>query len=104
MFIEIVEFDRPEGFSDDDLLEDGRSTIPRWKGFKGLIRKHFVTDGPKVLGVYVWETRDAAEEGHNAAWIEAFTKRTGVPPKLRLYNMFMEIDNAAGEVREYPME
>ncbi len=102
MIMEIVEFDRPQGFTDADLLEDARSTIPRWKGYSGLIRKHFVTDGPKVMGVYIWESREDAAKGHDAAWVAAFTERTGVKPTLRIYDMFMEIDNAGDAVREFP--
>ena len=103
MILEIVEFDRPEGFSDADLLADAQSTIPRWQGYQGLIRKHFVTDGPKVLGVYIWESREDAARGHDAAWIEAFTQRTGARPVLRIYDMFMEIDNAGDAVRKWPL-
>ena len=103
MIMEIVTFDRPEGFSDADLLEDARSTIPRWKGYKGLIRKHFVTDGPNVMGVYIWESRADAARGHDAAWVEAFTARTGATPTLHIYDMFMEIDNAGDAVREFPI-
>ena len=103
MIMEIVEFDRPEGFTDADLLEDARSTIPRWKGYSGLIRKHFVTDGPKVMGVYIWESREDAAKGHDAAWVAAFTERTGAKPTLRIYDMFMEIDNVGDAVREFPI-
>lgn len=98
MIMEIVEFDRPEGFSDADLLEDARSTIPRWLGYPGLVRKHFVTDGPKVMGVYVWQTRDMAETAHDAEWIAGFETRTGVMPHIRYFDMFMMIDNVTGEV------
>ena len=101
MILEIVKFERPQGFSDEDLLEDARSTIPRWQGFPGLIRKQFVTDGPVVMGVYLWADRAAAARGHDAAWVKAFEARTGVRPDIAQYDLFMEIDNAADSVREF---
>ena len=103
MILEMVEFERPEGFSDTDLLEDARSTIPWWKGYEGLIRKQFVTDGPMVMGVYMWESRAQAEAAHDADWVAGFRSRTGVEPRFRYFDMFMQIDNAADAVSEYPV-
>ena len=103
MIMEIVEFDRPDGFTDADLLEDARSTVAHWQANPALIRKHFVTDGPKVMGVYVWPDRAAAEAAHDEAWVERFTARTGVAPGIRYYDMFMLIDNEAGNVQEFAL-
>ena len=102
MIMEIVEFDRPDGFSDADLLDDARSTVDHWRANPDLIRKHFVTNGPTVMGVYVWPNRAVAEAAHDAAWVERFTARTGVSPEIRYFDMFMLIDNQAGTVEEFP--
>ena len=102
MIVEIVSFDRPEGFSDADLLEDARSTVAHWQAKPDLIRKQFVTDGPRVKGIYLWPDRAAAERGHDAAWVERFKARTGVAPRIEIFEMFMMIDNEAGKVTEYP--
>lgn len=103
MILEFVKFDRPEGFSDADLLEDARSTVPHWQANSALIRKHFVTDGPRVMGVYMWPDRAAAQAAHDADWIARFKARTGVEPEISYFDMFMMIDNAAGDVREFPI-
>ena len=102
MIVEIVSFDRPAGFSDADLLEDARSTVAQWRADPELIRKQFVTDGPRVKGIYLWPNRAAAERAHDAAWVERFKARTGETPRIERFDMFMMIDNVAGEVVEYP--
>ncbi|MCE8008433.1 hypothetical protein [Aestuariivita sp.] len=101
MIMELVEFDRPNGFTDADLLDDARGTVDHWRANPDLIRKHFITDGPTVMGVYVWPSRAAAEVAHDAAWVARFRERTGVEPRIRYFDMFMVIDNVAGEVTEY---
>lgn len=103
MILEIVEFNRPEGFSADDLMEDARSTVAQWQANPDLIRKHFVTDGPIVMGVYVWPSRSAAQAAHDDAWVARFTDRTGEVPRIRYFDMFMVIDNDTGTVEEYPL-
>ena len=53
MIMEFVTFDLPEDFTDDDLMEDARSTVDHWQANPDLIRKHFVKgeDGT-VMGLY----------------------------------------------------
>ncbi|MEX0340017.1 MAG: hypothetical protein AB3N11_13375 [Arenibacterium sp.] len=104
MILEIVRFDRPEGFSDADLLADAQSTVAHWQANQDLIRKHFVTNGDEVMGVYIWPNRAASEAAHDAAWQEMFKARTGVTPNIERYDMFMEIDNVLGEVREFAVQ
>ena len=101
MIIEMVMFDRPPGFTDADLLDDARSTVAHWQANPDLLRKQFLKGEGEVVGLYLWPDRAAAERAHDAAWVERFRTRTGVEPRMRYFEMFMEIDNAAGEVREY---
>ncbi|MDA0963051.1 MAG: hypothetical protein O2898_09050 [Proteobacteria bacterium] len=103
MIIEFVTFDCPAGFSQADILADARSTVAMWQANEKLIRKHFVTreDG-KIMGVYLWPDRAAAEVAHDAAWVARFRARTGVEPEITYGDVFMVIDNVSGEVTEYP--
>lgn len=101
MIIELVTFDRPEGFSERDLLEDGRSTVSQWQSNRELVRKLFATnDQGQVAGIYTWPSREAAQAAHDAAWIERFRTRTGREPSFAYWDVFMVIDNEAGEVHE----
>jgi len=104
MIVELVTFDMPEGFSDDDLIADARGVVEQWQANPDLVRKHFVrSEEGKVAGIYIWPDKAAAQKAHNAQWIERFRERTGTEPTFTYYDMFMLIDNEAGTVSEYPL-
>jgi hypothetical protein len=105
MIVEIVSFEMPRGFSNDDLLADARSTTEKWRSNPDLIRKHFVkgSDG-KVAGIYVWPNKEAALTAHDSTWIANFRTRTGTEPNFAYWDMFMLIDNEAGTVSEFPLD
>ena len=105
MILEMVSFERPEGFSDADLMADARSTVARWRADPDLIRKHFARgeDGT-IAGVYLWPDRAAAERAHDADWVDRFRARTGRTPRFAYFDIFMLIDNAADSVEEFPLD
>lgn len=104
MIVEMVTFDPPEGATAADIVADARSVVEHWRANPELVRKHFVRgeDG-KLAGLYVWPSREAAERGHDAAWIARFKERTGQEPTIRYFDLFMLIDNEAGTVSEFPL-
>lgn len=104
MIIEIVSFQMPAGFNNEDLLSDARSVAEHWKSNPDLIRKHFVknADG-EVAGIYVWPNKEAAQKAHNSEWISRFKSRTGTEPNFAYWDMFMLIDNEADEVHEFSL-
>jgi hypothetical protein len=103
MILEMVSFERPEGFSDADLLEDARSTVAKWRADPDLIRKHFArAEDGTIAGIYLRPDRAAAERAHDAEWMDRFRARTGRTPRVACFDIFMLIDDAAGTVREFP--
>ena len=103
MIVEFVEFRHRPGQTREEILDEARATVPRWRGNSELIRKHYVTGDDGMGGAfYIWPSREAAERGHNAEWRAAVEKRTGAPPVIRYFDLFMLIDNPAGVVNEYP--
>jgi hypothetical protein len=70
MIVERVTFRAPPGADWDDILNDARAVIPRWRANPDLLRKHFLLsdDGQECGGLYVWPTRQAAEAAHDAEW------------------------------------
>ncbi len=103
MIVELVTFKAPPGASWDDILNDARAVIPRWRANTDLLRKHFLLsdDGQECGGLYIWPTREAAEAAHDAAWRAAVERRTGAPPTLRYFGLQMLLDNEAGTVTEW---
>jgi hypothetical protein len=104
MIVEMVSFEAPEDFGNDDIMADARGVVAHWQANPDLIRKHFVrgADG-RLAGIYVWPNKEAAQNAHDAAWIARFEARTGTTPKIEYFDLFMLIDNEAGVVSEYPL-
>ncbi len=105
MITEIVSFKVTPGMSRDDVLEDARSTLDRWRGFPGLVRKTFLMgENDRCVGVYLWESKDHALQGHDAVWLDRAEARWGNRPDIRYFDTLMELNNGAGEVTEYPAD
>jgi hypothetical protein len=103
MIIEFVQFKYPPGLTREQILEDARTTIPRWRGNKELIRKHYIA-GDKGSGgaFYIWPSKEAALRGHNEEWSANIKARTGSTPTIQYFDLLMIVDNEAGNVSEYP--
>jgi hypothetical protein len=42
MIVEFVQFKYPPGLTREQILDDARTTIPRWRGNTELISKHYI--------------------------------------------------------------
>jgi len=103
MIVEYVQFKYPEGMTREQILADGRTTIPRWQANKELIRKHYIVDEDGNGGAfYIWPSKEAAQRGHNAEWFANIKARTGATPTIRYYDLMMILDNENGKVTEFP--
>ena len=74
MIVEFVQFTYPPGPTREQILDDARTTIPRWRGNKELIRKHYIVGEDGSGGAfYIWPSKEAAQRGHNAEWVANMT-------------------------------
>ena len=81
MIVEFVQFTYPPGLSREQILDDARTTIPRWRGNTELIRKHYLVGEDGSGGAfYIWPSKEAAQRGHNADWFANIKARTGAVP------------------------
>mgnify|MGYP000947948454 CR=1 FL=1 len=95
MIVEFVEFRHKPGMTREQILEEARATVPKWRANADLVRKYYVTGDSDMGGAfYVWPSRAAAERGHDAAWRAAVEQRTGAPPSIRYFDLLMLLDNA----------
>jgi hypothetical protein len=102
MIIELVLFKSPPGMDRAAILEDAKTTVPRWRANPELVRKHYLLgDDGYGGGVYIWPSKEAAQRGHNAEWQEGVRKRTGAPPVIRYFDLLMVVDNERGTVTEW---
>ena len=60
--IVIVQFDLPKR-TEEQAIKGGTGTAPTYRNLatKGLIRKHYLNGDAGTGGVYLWESRQAAE-------------------------------------------
>jgi len=102
MIVEFVQFKYPPGLTREQILEDGRTTIPRWRANKELIRKHYIVGEDGTGGAfYIWPSKEAAQRGHNEEWFANIKARTGSTPTIRYFDLLMIVDNAAGTTTEF---
>jgi hypothetical protein len=103
MIVEFVQFNYPPGWTREQILEDGRTTIPRWRANEELIRKHYIAGEDGSGGAfYIWLSKEAAQRGHNAEWLANIKARTGATPTICYFDLLMLVDNEAGSVTEFP--
>jgi hypothetical protein len=103
MIVEFVQFKYPPGLTREQILEDGRATVPRWRANKELIRKHYIVGEDGTGGAfYIWPSKEAAQRGHDDEWFANIKARTGSTPTIRYFDLTMIVDNEAGVVTEFP--
>lgn len=98
MFIAIVQIPI-EKRSKEAAINAAKGTAPTFRKAPGLIRKFYLNGDAGGGGVYLWESREAAEAWYNDDWWVKAEKSFGVRPQLTYYDNYVVVDNAANEVR-----
>ena len=69
MITAIVRFPLPKGTTLDDAKAMFEKSAPNYKAAQGLVRKYYLFSEDRVGGgVYLWESREAADRQYSAAW------------------------------------
>lgn len=98
--IVIVQFPvskRPE----DQAIAGGTATAPTYRDLagQGLIRKDYLNGESGTGGVYLWESRAAAESWFTPERVQMLADKFGATPSLTWYDTHVTVDNAADETR-----
>ena len=98
--IVIVQFDLPKR-TEEQAVKGGTSSAPIYRNLaaKGLIRKDYLNGDAGTGGVYLWDSRAAAEAWFTQARIAELTERFGARPRLTWYDTHVTVDNLAHETR-----
>lgn len=104
MILELVEFNSPQGATREQVAADARSVFSKWQANKELVSKSFVLElnGKSCGGVYIWPSVEAAQRAHNEEWRQSVIRRTGAAPTIRYFDLMATVDNAHGDVKEFP--
>ena len=87
MITAIVNFPAPEGATSESMAKAFSETAPLYEGLAGLVRKYYLYDPESGTagGVYLWESRDAAEAVYNDEWRARLTAKYGSAPSVRYF-------------------
>ena len=102
MITALVQFKLPERMTVEQARAVFASTAPRYLAMQGLVRKHYILseDGLTAGGVYLWQTRAAAERVYDAAWREFIRGKYHTDPVVTYFDTPVMVDNVAGQVVE----
>ena len=72
-----------------------RNIAQGFQAVPGLIRKQFIyAEDGWAGGVYLWETRAAAETSYAGPWLDGIRERYGMDPQIRFFETACITDNA----------
>lgn len=100
MITAIVRFRLPEDVTAAKAAELFQGSAPKYQGLSGLVRKYYLFDAETATGggVYLWESREAAEAVYTPAWRRMIAERYGAEPDIQFFDTPVVVDNATEEV------
>jgi heme-degrading monooxygenase HmoA len=98
MITAIVQFSLPKPISFEEAARAFESTAPKYQGLRGLVRKYYLRseDDHRAGGVYLWETRAAAEAVFNNEWKARVKQLYGSEPEITWFDTPGVVGNQAG--------
>jgi hypothetical protein len=98
MITALVQFALPSPISLKEATARFESSAPKYRNLPGLLRKYYLRaeDGRSVGGIYLWESRAAAEAVYGGEWRERVGQLYGVSPTIAWFDTPVVVDNLAG--------
>ena len=99
MLTAIVQYKLPSHIDHAACAAHFRTIAPDFRTVPGLIRKQFIyAEDGWAGGVYLWETRAAAEAFYTGPWLDGIRQRYGMDPDIKFFETACITDNAMGVV------
>ena len=100
MLIAIVQIPRTGNKpSKEAFITGAKVALSTYTNMKGLIRKDYLNGEESGGGVYLWESKAAADAWYDDKWWVFMHEKFGVRPTLQYFDHYLTVDNAKGEVR-----
>jgi len=98
MITTLVQFHLPSPLTLEEATRRFESSAPKYQKLSGLIRKYYIRseDGGIAGGIYLWESRAAAERVFSGEWRERVEKLYGAKPVIAWFDTPVIVDNLAG--------
>jgi hypothetical protein len=94
MITAIVNFPLPADVDLEKARELFEGSAPKYDGLAGLVRKYYLFGHGKGGGVYLWESRDAADAVYTAEWRAMIKDRYGAEPEITYFESPVIVDNS----------
>ena len=98
MITAIVQFQLPSPITLAEATRRFESSAPKYQNLPGLIRKYYIRseDWRIAGGVYLWQSRQAAERVYDGEWRARVEKLYGAKPTITWFDSPVVVDNLAG--------
>ena len=100
MITAFVQFKLPSAMSRDQAKEIFMSTAPKYQAATGLIRKYYLLseDGGAAGGVYLWQSKEDAEQLYTQEWKNFVKEKYGGEPTIVYFHSPVVVDNLTQEI------
>ncbi len=98
MIIASVRFQLRPGTTLEEATKAFEGSAPKYRDLPGLITKHYVFGNGRGGGIYLWESREAAERVYTAEWRKMIADRYGAEPEIEWLESPVTVDNVKGVV------
>ena len=97
MIVAIVTFKLPKRWTVSEAATVFKSTAPKYLGKPGLLRKHYYVseEGDRAGGIYLWETKAAAEACYTSEWKAMVSEKYGAQPDIMYADVPVSVDNVS---------
>ena len=100
MILALVRFTLPTPIDLAEATRRFRSSAPKYVALPGLIRKHYIRseDGRIAGGVYLWESRAAADAVYSGEWRARVAALYGAEPEITFFDSPVGVDNLTATI------
>jgi hypothetical protein len=100
MITALVQFKLPKPMTTDNARSVFAETAPKYREVNGLVRKYYLLseDGETAGGVYLWKSREAAEQLYTDEWKTFIEQKYGTRPTVTYFASPVIVDNLVGQI------
>jgi len=94
VIVAIVRFPLDPPKPADEVRAAFEASAPAYQQLPGLLRKHYLRaeDGSVGGGIYLWESRAAAEAVYDDTWRERITHKYGAAPTIEYFEIPVTVE------------
>lgn len=93
MITAIVRFKLPAGVTREKAKSLFEGSAPKYRDLQGLVRKYYLFGDGQGGGVYLWQSRQAADAVYTPAWRAMIAERYGAAPEITYFDTPVIVDN-----------